>query len=77
MRDYAIANGARLILIEQNGFGPRYKPSGQYFELCAEGRLLMVAPVEHSTSKIVLSREWCLRHNELAEQIEAGNWSLA
>ncbi len=37
----------------------------------------MVAPVEHSTSKIVLSREWCLRHNELAEQIEAGNWSLA
>ena len=50
---------------------------GNIFELCAEGRLLMVAPVEHSTSKIVLSREWCLRHNELAEQIEAGNWSLA
>ena len=77
VRDYAIANDGRLILIEQNGFGPRYKPSGQYFELCAEGRLLMVAPVEYSTSKIVLSREWCLRHNELAEQIEAGNWRLA
>ena len=35
VRDYAIANDGRLILIEQNGFGPRYKPSGQYFELCA------------------------------------------
>lgn len=77
VRDYAIANDGRLILIEQNGFGPRYKPSGQYFGLCAEGRLLMVAPVEYSTSKIVLSREWCLRHNELAGQIEAGNWRLA
>lgn len=76
VRDYALANDGRLILMEQNGFGPRYKPTGQYFDLCAEGRLLMIAPVEYSTAKIELSRDWCLRHNQLAEQIAAGNCRL-
>lgn len=76
VRDYAFANDGRLILIEQNGFSPRYKPTGQYFDLCAAGRLLMIAPVEYSTARIELTRDWCLRHNGLAEQIAARNCRL-
>lgn len=33
-----------LIVLLENGFPPIYKPPKYYFEVCAEGRLLMLAP---------------------------------
>ena len=36
--------GAKVITLQNKGFSPLYKPGGRYFEACANGRLLMLAP---------------------------------
>ena len=36
--------GAKVITLQNKGFSPLYKPGGHYFEACANGRLLMLAP---------------------------------
>lgn len=41
----ALAAGFPLITIQNKGFSPIQKPSGRYFDACADGRLLMLAPV--------------------------------
>jgi len=68
-RDKAIAEGASLIIIRDNGFRERFAPEGRYFDLCAEGRLLMVAPVEHKMSEPKLSYANARILNNLAEAI--------
>ena len=40
----AIADGSSAIILRDLGFNERFKPSGEYFELCAEGRLLLICP---------------------------------
>ncbi|MBR3221293.1 MAG: hypothetical protein IKF72_03600 [Kiritimatiellae bacterium] len=40
----AMSVGARLVVLLNKGFAPRYKPPGLYFDRCVEGRLLMLAP---------------------------------
>jgi len=40
----ALAAGLPLISLHNKGFSPLQKPSGRYFDACAEGRLLMLAP---------------------------------
>ena len=40
----ALAKGVRLVVLLNKGFSPLYKPPGQYFDRCVEGRLLMLAP---------------------------------
>lgn len=57
--------GGRFILITNEAMGERYKPSGRDFELCEEGRMLIVsADIDGD-----LSRAACLRMNSLAEDI--------
>ena len=41
----ALATGYRLVTMHNKGFSKFQKPSGRYFDACAEGRLLMLAPV--------------------------------
>ena len=41
----ALAAGYRLVSMHNKGFSKFQKPSGRYFDACAEGRLLMLAPV--------------------------------
>ena len=41
----ALAAGYRLVTMHNKGFSKFQKPSGRYFDACAEGRLLMLAPV--------------------------------
>lgn len=36
--------GAKVITLQNKGFSPLYKPGGRFFEACADGRLLMLAP---------------------------------
>lgn len=67
--DWACANRGRIILITNNGFGNNYTPKGRLHELCEEGRLLVIAPAEHSTAAVTLTREACLRMNAIAEAI--------
>lgn len=72
VKNWAIDNGGRLILLLENGLGPRFHPSGKLHTLASEGRLLIIAPAEHSTAKIKLTRAHCQQLNALAEQIAAG-----
>ena len=58
-----------LIVLVENGFGPHYKPPGRYFDACASGRLLMLAPFPHHPDKRTITREQCLNLNEWAKAI--------
>ena len=40
----AIDNGSSVIFLRDLGFNERFKPSGEYFDLCGAGRLLMLSP---------------------------------
>ena len=61
--------GYRLILVRENGFPPLYKPSGESFDACSDGRLLQVSPWEYHTQRRTISREQCLKLNRLVEAI--------
>lgn len=41
--DYARQTDGRMILLRDQGFEDRFKPYGQDFDLCSEGRLLLLA----------------------------------
>ncbi len=61
--------GGRFILITNRPFGEREKPSGKDFDLCAEGRMLIIAP----QSPLDFSRSACRQMNSLANQIVFGS----
>lgn len=67
----AMNRGYRVILLRENGFPPLYKPSGEAFSACAEGRLLQVSPWDYHMEHRTISREQCLQLNRLAEMIAA------
>ena len=55
-----------LILITADGLGSYSKPGGAFFDACAEGRLLILSPFEHTNRKVKLTRQMCMQMNELA-----------
>jgi len=59
----------RLILLKPDGFPPLYKPSGMFFDLCAQGRLLVLSPFAYTGHREALSRERCLQMNEWVREI--------
>ena len=65
----AMNRGYRIILLKENGFPKLYKPSGEAFDACAEGRLLQVSPWEFHMERKVITREQCLHLNAMAERI--------
>ena len=58
-----------LIHLVENGFPELYKPVGQAFYACAEGRLLMLAPWGYHAGHKAISREQCNALNTMAETI--------
>jgi hypothetical protein len=46
-----------------------YNPSGKYFDACANGRLLMLAPLPYHRKKTTITREQCLMLNGWAEDV--------
>lgn len=74
---WALENGGRLILIWGNGYGRNFSPKGVLHQLCSEGRLLIVAPMEHSTSKVECTRERCLVLNEVAAMLATSRAPVA
>ncbi len=64
-----LETGKPLILLLANGFPPMYKPSGRYFDDCASGRLLMIAPFPYCRQRVQVTREQCLELNKLAKAI--------
>ncbi len=65
----AMQQGGRLIIIRKEGIPERYKPSGDFFDYCAEGKLLYLAPWEYDTCKTELTRHDCIKMNKIAEEI--------
>ena len=58
-----------MIHLVENGFPELYKPVGQAFYACAEGRLLLLAPWEYHAGHKAISREQCNALNAMAETI--------
>ena len=58
--------GLPLIAIIPRGFGPYFKPSGDYFDACANGKLLMLSPFPQITKNEKLTRERCFGINAVA-----------
>lgn len=73
-RDLAIENGASLIHFTRDPIGERFKPAGRYFDLCAEGRLLLISTYQ-SGQGATLTRAEALAMNSLAEIICKSNGS--
>lgn len=70
-----IAEGGRAIRLTHRFFGERYKPGGQLFNLCAQGRLLELSVAGAFERYARLSREACLKLNEVAGVIATTQWS--
>lgn len=64
-----------LIVILENGFPPLYKPPGKYFDACAEGLLLMLAPWPYHMEKRTIMRQQCLALNDMAATISNEPWT--
>ena len=61
----ALAAHGRFVVIRNEGFSDRFKPMGHEFELCASGRLLLIAPwPEKGAAKV--TRQEALQMNDLA-----------
>lgn len=66
--------GGKLIVIVNEAFGERFKPSAHDFRLCEEGRLLLISTGSNRAQE--LDRKACLRMNGMAQEICKENWSL-
>lgn len=65
----ALNEGLPIIFLTPWGFTAFSKPGHQYFNACADGRLLILAPWEHQTERIALTRNMCLCLNDMATEI--------
>lgn len=71
----ALDAGVPLIVILENGFPPLYKPPGKYFEACAKGLLLMLAPWPYHMEKRNITRQQCLALNDMASKVSTEAWT--
>lgn len=67
IRAKAESLGGKMILITDRAFSERYQPPEHNFNLCKEGRLLIITLGEPPGTRF--SRSLCLRMNALAEEI--------
>ena len=58
-----------LVFLTPWGFNSFSKPGHQYYEACAEGRFLILAPWPHINRRIALTRTMCLELNQMAKEI--------
>jgi REP element-mobilizing transposase RayT len=65
----ALDAGLPLMVVLTNGLQPHYKPPGRYFDACAAGNLLMLAPLPYNQKETTLTRDQCLTLNEWAATI--------
>ncbi|MDR1788938.1 MAG: transposase [Opitutaceae bacterium] len=66
------AERGAVILLKPNGFPPFFKPKGRYFDLCAEGRLLILSCGMPTPDNAPLTRETCLAMNDACARIAGG-----
>lgn len=73
-RDLALENGGNIIELRDNGFTERYKPTGRYFDLCAQGRLLLIAPTIYNSQHQNMTKAIATKLNELSAAIAIGDF---
>ncbi|MBO4286609.1 MAG: transposase [Kiritimatiellae bacterium] len=63
--------GHRVITLQNKGFSPLYKPGGKFFEMCAAGNLLMLAPISwpYVSGEKAMTREQAQVLNCIAQLI--------
>lgn len=61
------------ILIKSDGFPPCFKPQGKYFDLCQQGRLLILSCRPPSTGATTVTRDLCLAMNRWCRQLAEGD----
>ena len=67
IREEAEECGGNFIILTNDTMGERYKPAGRDFELCTEGRLLIISAGLPQTR--VISRATCLALNAMAAAV--------
>lgn len=72
IREEAEAIGGRFILIRREAFGERFKPAGHDFDLCTQGRLLIIAPWQEYGLKGPVTRQQALAMNQIAALVAQG-----
>ena len=70
VRDIAELNGFPYILIQHQRFSENFKPPRHQFELCSNGKLLIISM--GMDPKIFFTHEICTLMNELAAEIAKG-----
>ena len=60
------------IFLTPRGFNEYSRPGHRYYEACAEGRFLILAPWPHNNREAPLTRWMCLELNKMAEEICEG-----
>ena len=65
----ALDAGGSVILMKPDGFPPYFKPHGKYFDLCQQGRLLLLACRPPSTAATPVTRDLCLAMNRWSQHI--------
>lgn len=68
----ALDAGLPLIFLTPWGFNTFSKPGHQYYEACAAGRFLILAPWPHENQRVPLTRQMCLQLNKMAAEICGG-----
>ena len=70
----AFAEGLPLVVLRNKGFATLEKPGGRYFDACADGRLLMLAPAAwpHVPGEKPMTRRDALVLNRLAQCLAEG-----
>ncbi len=58
-----------LIFLTPWGFNAFSKPGHRYYEACAEGKLLLLAPWPHQNERISLTRQMCLDLNGMTKAL--------
>lgn len=72
IRKESESSGGKFIFITNQPLGEREKPSGKDFDLCTQGRLLIIAP----SIPMPIDRSCCLKMNSLARIITRGCFYL-
>lgn len=70
----AFAESLPLVVLRNKGFAPLEKPGGRYFDACADGQLLMLAPAAwpHVLGEKPMTRRDALVLNRLAQALAEG-----
>jgi hypothetical protein len=61
-----------LVFLTPWGFNDFSRPGHQYYEACAEGRFLILAPWPHENRRMPLTRDMCLALNAMTAAICQG-----